>query len=137
MTGPRAYLLLPCLLALAGTGPGHAADPVTPAEARERWLRGNYEEARADYEALAKEPAHKAAAAVGLSRVLQSQGQYEQALAAVEAGLAGAPKDATVLARKADLLYFLGRWDDALRSAETALTAQKNNFLARWTRLRV
>jgi tetratricopeptide (TPR) repeat protein len=137
MTGPRAYLLLPCLLALAGSAPGHAAEPVTPAEARERWLRGNYEEARADYEALAKEPAHKVAAAVGLSRVLQCQGQCEQALAAVEAGLAGAPKDATLLARKADLLYFLGRWDDAFQSAETALSAQKNNFLAHWTRLRV
>src|SRR2546421_8347026 len=81
----RLALLVPCLLVAAGTGRVRAAEPVTPAEARERWLRGNCEEARADYEALAKDPTHKAAAAVGLSRVLQSQGQYEQALAAVEA----------------------------------------------------
>jgi tetratricopeptide (TPR) repeat protein len=137
MTGRRAYPFLLCLLALAGTGRGTAAEPVTPAEARERWLRGNYEEARADYEALARQPAHKAAAAVGLSRVLQSQGHNEEALAALDAGLAEAPKDTSLLVRKADLLYFLGRWDDAFKTAETTLALQKNNFLAHWTRLRV
>ena len=70
-----ARLLLPCLLALAGLERSAAADPSPLAEARERWLRGNYEEARADYGALAKDPKNKVAAAIGLSRVFQSQGQ--------------------------------------------------------------
>src|SRR5262249_48446527 len=134
----RASLLLPCLLALAGARPGAAAEPTTPAEARERWLRGNYEEARADYEALLKDPQHKVAAAIGLSQALQSQGQYDQALAAVETALADTPKDANLLARKADLLYFRGRWDDALKAADAAIEANKGpQFLAHWTRLRV
>src|SRR6516225_11516587 len=109
MSAPRAFLLVACLFALAGTGRGVAAEPVTPAEARERWLRGNYEEAHADYEALAKDPKTRVAAAIGLSRVLQSQGQYDQALTAVETSLADTPKDANLLARKADLLYYRGR----------------------------
>jgi cellulose synthase operon protein C len=134
----QVSLLMSSLLALAGIGRGAAAEPAAPAdEARERWLHGNYDEARAAYETLAKDPAQKVGAAVGLSRVLQSQGQHEQALAAVESALAGAPKDAALLARQADLLYFLGRWDEALKTAEAALAGEKNNFSAHWTRLRV
>jgi tetratricopeptide (TPR) repeat protein len=133
----RARYLLPCLLALAGTGAGRAADPVSPAEARERWLHGNYGEAVADYEELAKDPKNAAVAAIGLSRALQSQGKYDAALAALEKGLGAAPKDPNLLARKADLLYFRGRWDDALAAAEAAIAGQKNQFLAHWTRLRV
>ena len=137
MPPPRACFLVSCLLALAGTGQVRAAEPVTPAEARERWLRGNYEEARADYGALAKDPKTRVAAAIGLSRVLQSQGEHDQALAAVETALAETPKDANLLARKADLLYFRGRWDDAFKTAEAAIAVEKNHFLAHWTRLRV
>jgi tetratricopeptide (TPR) repeat protein len=130
-------LVLPCLLALAGSDRGHAAEPVTPAEARERWLRGNYDEARADYESLAKDPGQRTAAAIGLSRVLQSQGHYEQALAAVESAVSLTPDNAALLARKADLLYFQGRWDDALKAVDAALAAEKNNLSAHWTRLRI
>jgi tetratricopeptide (TPR) repeat protein len=133
----RACYLLPCLLALAGTGAGKAAEPVTPAEARERWLHGNYDEAVTDYEQLAKDPKNAAVAAIGLSRALQSQGKYDEALAALEKALAAAPKDANLLARKADLLYFRGRWDDALQAAEAAIAGQKIQFLAHWTRLRI
>jgi tetratricopeptide (TPR) repeat protein len=140
MSRLRACLLLPCLVALTGTAGGEPAEKpeaVTAAEARERWLRGNYEETRADCEALAKDPKQRPAAAVTLSRALQSQGHHDQALAAVESALAGAPGDVNLLARKADLLYFRGRWDEALTAAEAALAADKNNFPAHWTRLRV
>jgi tetratricopeptide (TPR) repeat protein len=125
------------LLALAGLERSAAADPSPLAEARERWLRGNYEEARADYGALAKDPKNKVAAAIGLSRVFQSQGQYDQALSAIDSALAGSADDATLLARKSDLLYLRGRWDDALKSAEQAIASSKTQFLAHWTRLRI
>src|ERR1700722_12286739 len=121
MTVARAGLLLLCLLAPVAREQSRVAEPVTPAEARERWLRGSYEEAEADYEALAKDPKTKSLAAIGLSRVLQSQGHHDRALAAVESALAEAPKDGNLLARKADLLYFRGRWDDALTAAEAAI----------------
>jgi cellulose synthase operon protein C len=137
MSFVRACLVLPGLLALAGTGQGRAGESTPLDEARERWLRGNYEEARSDYEALAKDPATKVTAAIGLSRALQSLGQHDQALAAVDAALTTSPQDANLLARRADLLYFRGRWDDAFKSAEAAIAIQKNQFLAHWTRLRI
>jgi cellulose synthase operon protein C len=137
MSFPRARILLPCLLALAGTGSGVMAEPATPAEARERWLHGNYEEARADYEALTKDPQNKIPATIGLSRTLQSLGQYDAALSTVEAALIDSPKDANLLARKANLLFVRGRWDDALKVAEAALAGDPKQFMAHWTRLRV
>src|SRR5687768_7378089 len=100
--------LLVCLAA-----PLHAA---SLKDARTRWLKGNYEEAQEQYEELLKDKKHLAAASVGLSRALQSQGEYDKALAVVEKALAGAPKDADLLARQADLLHLRGKWDEALKS---------------------
>jgi tetratricopeptide (TPR) repeat protein len=137
MSPLRACLVVPCLLALAGGRQGAAAEPVTLTEARERWLRGNYEEAREDFEALAKNTGSKGPVAIGLSCVLQSQGQYDQALTVLEAAVAQAANDAALLAAKADLLYFRGRWDDAFKAAERSLAIEKNQFLAHWTRLRI
>ena len=45
-----------CLLLVVATAPAFGADPPTPAAARQRWLRGNFAEARALYEELAKDP---------------------------------------------------------------------------------
>src|SRR5205823_11782904 len=78
-----------CLLSLCAH-PGLAAGP-TLAEARQRWLHGNYAEARALYEKLAKEAAGRdpkgsefTVATVGLSRSLQSTGDYDQALQVID-----------------------------------------------------
>jgi tetratricopeptide (TPR) repeat protein len=117
-----------------------AAAPAAPAplqEARERWLKGNYEEARAKYEALAKDDATRAAAAIGVSLCLQSQGEYDKALAALDTALKDLPKDPGLLARHADLLYLRGRWDEAEKDADAALAVHKEQFLARWVRARV
>ena len=65
-----------CLLVL-GTSPLFAADAPTPESARQRWLRGNYAEARGQYEALAKDAKQKTTAALGLSRCWQSEGEDE------------------------------------------------------------
>src|SRR5437588_207970 len=45
-------LLVPCLLLLASAAGAPAAPPSPPQEARERWLRGNFDEAQADYECV-------------------------------------------------------------------------------------
>src|SRR5581483_12343793 len=74
-------------------------------EARLRWLKGNYEEAQEEYEKLAKDDKLLAPATVGLSRALQSQGEYDKALAVVEAALKSKPKDADLLARQAEVLH--------------------------------
>jgi tetratricopeptide (TPR) repeat protein len=107
------------------------------AEARQRWLRGNYEEARAKYQVLLKDARSESAAAVGLSRCWQSEGEYDKALAAVDAALKDHPQDGALLARQAELFYLRGRWDDAEKTADRALAADKDNFLARWVRGRV
>lgn len=131
----RASLIL-TLLPLAGVAAA-PAESVAPAEARERWLRGNYDEARSLYEALAKDAKLKPVAALGLSRTLQSQGEYDAALALLTAALTEFPKDANLLARQADLHYLRGRWDDALKTADAAVAVDKNQYLARWVRVRV
>src|SRR5438552_12963477 len=95
-------LLSACLLLLGIVAPGPAQ---SLREARERWLRGNYEEARTLYEELLKDPKQKSAAAVGLSRSLQSVGEYDKALSVVDDALKDAAKDADLLARRAELLY--------------------------------
>ncbi|HEY7153709.1 MAG TPA: tetratricopeptide repeat protein [Gemmataceae bacterium] len=110
-----------------------AAEP-TLKEARERWLHGNYGEAREQYEALAKDAKLRPVAVVGLSRTLESEGEYDKALAVVESALKDSPKDAGLLARRAEVLYLRGRWDEAEKAANAALDVEKNQFLARWVR---
>ena len=96
-------------------GPAVLAGSAGPTlqEARQRWLHGNYEEARALYEALARDPGQKAAAAIGLSRAWQSQGEYDKALAAIDSALQERSRNAALHARRAELLHLRGRWEDA------------------------
>jgi tetratricopeptide (TPR) repeat protein len=113
------------------------ADAPTLKEARSYWLKGSYEEARTQYEKLAKGPKSKVAAAIGLSRVDQSQGNYDAALTTVETALKDNSKNADLLARRAELLHFTGRWEDAEKAANAALAADKNHLPARWVLIQV
>ncbi len=128
--------LCACLCLLAAVVPAPADGPSLQT-ARQRWLRGNYDEARAQYEALAKDAQHHAAAVAGISRTWQSQGEYDKALAVLDTALRDLPKDADLLARRAELLYLRGRWQDAEQAADKALAAQNDHFLARWIRAQV
>src|SRR5438876_5579900 len=76
----RMKYVSPCLCLLGMIVPAAAADGPTLKEARQRWLRGNYEEARGKYETLAQDAKQKVPATIGLSRALQSQGEYDKAL---------------------------------------------------------
>ncbi len=100
-------------------------------EARSEWLQGNYAEAREMYAELLKKDTSPAAT-LGLSRALESQGEYDKALKAVETLLKKLPKNADLLARQAELLHLRGRWDEAEKAAQAALEANKENFLAHW-----
>lgn len=103
-------------------------------EARQRWLHGNYEEARELYQAAAKELKQYEAATIGVSRTWESQGEYDKALEAVDAAIKQNPKSADLLGRRAELLYLRGRWDDAEKAAASALEIQKEHLPARWIR---
>jgi cellulose synthase operon protein C len=117
--------------------PFAVAAPPTIKEAREHWLRGDYGEAREMFETLAKDAKLRSAATIGLSRALESEGEYDKALAAVESALKDSPKDAGLLARQAELLYLRGRWDEAEKAANAAIDAGKDQFLARWIRAQI
>jgi tetratricopeptide (TPR) repeat protein len=129
------YLLSACLL-FAGAAPAFADEP-TLQSARERLLKGNYDEARALYEKLAKDPKTSSAAAVGINLTLQSQGEYDKALGVLDAALKGDARNADLIARRAELLYLLGKWDDAEKAAEEAVKIKDEHFLARWVRTQV
>jgi tetratricopeptide (TPR) repeat protein len=112
----------------------HEAPTIT--EARSRWLHGNYEEAQALYESLCdnfKNPT----AVIGISRCLESRGEYDRALDTVQRGLQANPQSADLLARQSELLYQRGRWEEASQSIEKALAAKPDHFLARWVRSQI
>jgi tetratricopeptide (TPR) repeat protein len=128
-------LLGACLLVLSTAASLSAA--TTLKEARLRWLKGNYEEAQSAYEDLAKKARTRSPATIGLSRTLQSQGEYDKALAVVEKALKALPKDADLLARKAEVLYLRGRWAEAEKAANAAIARNSRHFGARWVRAQV
>jgi tetratricopeptide (TPR) repeat protein len=123
--------LLGCWIGLIATSLA-AADAPTLKEARQRLLRGNYAEARELYTTLAKEPSQRSKATVGLSRGWQSEGEYDRALEVIDTALKETPKDADLLAGRAELLYLRGRWDEAATAANAALSNNDEQFLARW-----
>src|SRR4051812_43296196 len=102
-----------CLFAILLLFSPAALQAQTPATAREALQKGNYAEAEEIYEELVKEPKHATAAALGLSRARESQGNYDGALAAIDAALKADGANADLLARRAELLFQRGRWDDA------------------------
>jgi len=126
------------VLFLAISGPALAekkpADPL--AEARQRLRRGNLAEAREAYEKLAKDPKHAARAAIGLSLCLQTEGENSKALTVLDDAIKAADQP-DLRAHRAELLYMLGQWDDALKDAEAVIAKQEKHFLARWVRARI
>src|SRR5438874_11654007 len=129
-------LALPCL-ALADD------EPKTPkakqpegslAEARQRWLRGNYEEARAQYEKLLGDEKQGAAAAIGVARTLLSEGDHAKALTTIEEAVKTDAKNPDLLAARANILLQTGKWDEASKDAEAVLQLKADHFLARWVR---
>src|SRR5579859_5717166 len=106
-------------------------------EAQTRLLHGNFDEAKAAYETLLKGEKSPPAAAIGLSRVHQSVGEYDQALAVIEAALKKTPSNADLLARQAEVLFLRGLWDAADKAADKAIIQKDEHFLARWVRAQI
>lgn len=113
------------------------ADEAALASARQRWLRGNYAEAREQFESLARDARWRDPAALGLSFTYQSQGEYDKALAVVDAALQASDKNAALQARRGELLYWRGRWEDALAAAEKAVELQPEHLAGRWVRAQI
>ena len=126
-------LALPCLADEPATP--KAKPPDTPlAAARQRWLRGNCEEARAQYEKLLADETTRAAAAIGVARTWLSEGDDTKALDVIDEALRKDEKNPDLLAARADLFYRTGRSEDASKDAEAAIKLKSDQFLARWVR---
>jgi len=125
-----ACLVFLCTASLAAKEP-------TLKDARLRWLKGNYAEALDDYKDLARDDKSRVEATLGISHCHQSEGEYDKSLAVIDTLLKDRPRESRLLARRAELLYLRGRWEDAEKSAESALKEDKEQFLARWVRAQV
>lgn len=125
-------LKLAATLLLCSFSAGVQADELK--DARNAWLHGRYDEARAQYEEVAKQPKLRVAAAIGIGRAWQSQGEYDKALAAIDGALHADTGSADLHARRAELIYLRGQWQDAEKAADRALAINKDHFLARWIR---
>ena len=120
---------------LLGPAIGIAADP---AAARQRWLRGNSAEARAQLRGSSPRtpstpsPPPSASADPRRRRRVR-QGRRRRSRRAIKQH----PDDADLLARRAELDVRRGRLDDALKTAEAAIANQDDQFLARWVRANI
>src|SRR5262245_26148940 len=123
-------LLLAVLAIGCCAGPLRAGG--TLAQARQTWLKGNYAEAQEIYAALVKDAKLRGPASIGLSKALVSEGEYDKALSVIDAALKDLPENVDLLARRAELLYERGRWDDAAKTAQKALDLQEEHLLARF-----
>src|SRR5260370_21954241 len=80
----------------------------------------------------AKESRHKVAASIDLSRAHESEGQYDQAMAVIDAARMDRSKNPDLLARRAEILFLRGRWEEADKDASAILAKDPDHFLAHW-----
>src|SRR5206468_8846291 len=111
---------------LIASSPSVLGDSAGLKEARQRWLHGNYEEARELYQAATKEPKQYDQAIIGLSRTWESQGESDKAPEAIDGAIKKHPKSTDLLGRRAELLDFRGRWEDAEKGASSPLEFHKD-----------
>src|SRR5258708_7284813 len=95
--------LLSLVFLVISLHPVHAGG--TLKDARQRLLRGNYAEAQEIYTDLAKDARLRPAAAIGISQALESEGNYDEALAAIDKALKDIPENVDLQARRGELLY--------------------------------
>jgi tetratricopeptide (TPR) repeat protein len=139
----RILLSAFALLAAFNLSPAQKPEPKKPpvkvpsplADADQRLYKGNYDEARELYAELAKTDAKlKPAAAVGIAETYRLVGEYTKALDTLDAAVKESPKSGDALAARAELLYELGRWDDAEKDADAAIAATADAARARYVK---
>lgn len=141
----RSRLLFPAfaLFAVVSFAPAQKADPKKPppksaspfAEANTRLRKGNYDEAREQYAELAKKDDKlKPGAAVGIAESYRLVGDHAKALETLDVAVKESSNSADVLAARGELLFELGRWDDAEKDADEVIKSQTDNLRARWVK---
>ena len=99
------------------------------ADATEHLQRGRYEEAAEAFTEILKTTNEDAssAATIGLSRALESQGQYKEAITRLTEIAKPSP---AIFAEAARLQFSIGRFEEAAASCEAALKADADQPLA-------
>ncbi len=110
----------------------HAQAGATLKDARKAWLEGYYIEARDMFEILVKDAKVRVPATLGLSKTLETIGEYDKAQQIVENLIKDEPKNAELVSRLAELHLLRGRLEEAVKSAQAALGVNKDDFLAHW-----
>lgn len=127
------FLIVPSLIS---TQPMPLAKtPLSPARAL--LMKGNYAEARAEFEKMSHDPKHGPTAVVGIATSWRQEGKRDQARAVLDDGLKRFEGNAELLAARGDLLYESGDWNAALADATEALKKNENHFPARWVKARI
>ena len=107
------------------------------------WQTGKYAEAREAYDSLRKDeklaadPKLRAKLVLDRADCLNSQGDYDQAIAEVKEFAESIKTSADAWAKLADLQFSRGRWDDAQHSTNEAIKIKADHLLARWTLARL
>ncbi len=116
-----------------------AEKPVDPlAEARKRFLAGSYEEALEAYTTIGKaNPALAGRVAFGLADTYWQKGDSTEALAVLDRAISAWPKDANLLAKRAELYMAVGEWAKAEADVATALKLNDKQLLARTVKARL
>jgi len=106
-------------------------DQADSSRLRQLLQRGNYAEAEEGYTQAVQRDG-SAAAYIGLARVQREVGRYSDSCATLDKALRHHRGNAELLAERGELLYFLGRWDEARHDVEAALKGDPGNLQARW-----
>ena len=99
-------------------------------QAKTHLAKGRYEEAIEVFQRAAAVKADPVAVAIGISKARQATGLWEEAAKAIDLALSRAPKDANLLARRAQIHLMRGQFDPAEQLAQRARQADGENLLA-------
>lgn len=120
----------------SGTQPtARTDDPL--AGPKQRLQRGNYAEARDGFAAAASDPKLAPRAAIGIATAWRMEGENGKAMAVLDDAIKASPDHSDLRANRADLLFALGKWDDARADADAVISKDAKHFLARWVRARL
>ena len=128
--------MLASLLLLALVSTLHADEKKTPlAEARLRWLKGNYAEARELYQEQSRTTNSLVPPAPSASLVATSVKANCPRLSPLSTRRSKRPATTSISwPKKPTCSTKRGKWDEALKLAEKAIKAKDEHFLARWVR---
>jgi tetratricopeptide (TPR) repeat protein len=124
-----ALCIAVCITLVPGVDLARADDASDLAAAIEHLQRGRYEEAAEAFTDVLKSNDDKtrSAAIIGLSRALENQGEYKDAITRLTEIAKPSP---AVLAEAARLQFTIGRLEEAAASCEAALKANPDQVLA-------